>query len=66
MKCFRRTLYVDPISGQCSDGTNMWDWGVGRLKEVLDYCWDASIADLAKRILKHQKEQLDKLINETP
>lgn len=63
MKQIRRTLHVDPISGYCGDGTNMWDWSVDRLKQVLDYCWDADIADLAKRILQHQKEQLEKIID---
>lgn len=62
MKCYKHTLYVNPYTGDCSDGTNMWDWSVSRLKHVLDYCWNKDIADLARRILQRQKEQLKKLL----
>lgn len=59
---YSQTYYIDFPSGNCSDGTNMWDWSVDRLKLVLDYCWDKDITDLAKKILNHQLEEIQKLI----
>lgn len=61
MKCRSRTIYIDSC-GNASDGTSMYDWSVDRLKEVLDYCWSKTIADLATEILKQQKEKIDKIL----
>ena len=47
--------------GNCSDGTNMKDWSVGRLKNVLDTCWDGCIAEQAKRVLIKHKAEIDKI-----
>jgi hypothetical protein len=48
--------------GNCSDGTNMYDWSNERLKQVIDTCWYASISDLARKILKSRKNSEMKLI----
>ncbi len=57
-----RTCNVDPL-GNCSDGTNMWDWNIDRLIWAIDTCWDKGIQDLAKKILKSNLDKINFVIN---
>lgn len=51
------TIYIDPSTGDCSDNTNMWDWSIDRLNNILDYCWYKEIADLAQEIINNKKKK---------
>jgi hypothetical protein len=55
MKTIKK-YHID-IIGNCSDKTNMYNWSEERLNNVIDTCWDKTISDLAKHILKSRKKQ---------
>jgi hypothetical protein len=57
----QRKYYIDRY-GNCSDGTNMWDWSVDRLTDVINYCWSATISDLAKKIIKRNADRINKIL----
>lgn len=53
----RREYWINPDTGHCSDGTNLWDWDEDRLQEVIDYCWYKDIVDLVNEILEFRKKK---------
>ena len=61
MKIRNKTYSIDRV-GNCSDGTNMWDWSVERLTSCIENCWYKDISDLAKKILKSNAEKINKVL----